>query len=109
MTWTMRGRTPLGFVIPAASVVTLEILASCEALDVSDPTLLEDEDLNNSTGAMLMRKDALFKLASATNAGALTSGMIADEFLFDPNSTSTSPSVHAEAALDRRASRLYEE
>jgi hypothetical protein len=82
-------------------------VAGCGALDVSDPTAIEDDELNNPQGAALLRAAALRALSSATDDGAYNSGLLADEFLFilPPGAT---PQAHPDVLLDRRESRQYE-
>lgn len=109
MTWTiLRQRAGSVLLLPTL-VLGASLLGGCGALDVSDPTLIEGTEINNSTGADLMRKGALKELALTVSQGVLTSGMLADEFLWDPNPNSANPSVAVETALDRRASLRFEE
>jgi hypothetical protein len=82
-------------------------VTGCGALDVSDPTVIEDEELNNPQGAALLRAAALRALSSATDGGAYNSGLLADEFRFilGPGAT---PQGNPDAFLDRRESTQYE-
>jgi hypothetical protein len=93
-----------------ALVLGFVLLGACDALEVSDPTVIEDAELNNATGAELLRRDVLHALATAFGQGAITSGLLADEFFADPSPTfAQSGSRHADEALDRRQSAEYEE
>jgi hypothetical protein len=80
-------------------------VTGCGALDVSDPTAIEDEELNNPQGAALLRAAALRALSSATDDGAYNSGLLADEFRF---TLGPGEPPQADALLDRRESMQYE-
>jgi hypothetical protein len=94
MTWKVLYR-------PAAWSLLL-VVAGCGALDVSDPTTIQESGLDNATGAELLRGDAIRRLYLAVGTGALTSGLLTDEFFADP------PGRADEVMLDQRQSLPYE-
>lgn len=55
-------------------------LGACGALDVSDPTAIEDSDVATATGADLLRRDAVVRLYTAVSNVTMTAGLLADEF-----------------------------
>lgn len=69
------------------------IISSCGALDVSDPTVIEEEDVANPTGASLLRNDALRRYYDVVDDNAAWTGMLADEFAM----------YGSENSIDRRA------
>ena len=77
------------------------VVGSCGALDVSDPTAIEDANLNNTAGAELLRSNALGLLYLAAGDAALNSALVSDEFISDW------PSSGVEL-LDRRESEQFE-
>src|SRR5690606_11205624 len=64
----------------ALTLLTLLAVAGCGALDVSDPTAIEDEDLANAAGAALLRGDALGVFYRAFGDQAYVTGLLTDEF-----------------------------
>jgi hypothetical protein len=82
-------------------------LAGCGALDVSDPTTIEDDELNDAAGAELLRGAALRTLAEVVDDGAFLGGLLADEFLND-TPVWAAPGTWPDEALDRRESQQYE-
>lgn len=72
--------------------------AGCGALDVSDPTAIEESDVGNATGADLLRRDAVTRLYAAVSVAVPATGLLADEFVGT-----------LEGVLDRRESVLYEQ
>lgn len=79
----------------------------CGALDVSDPTAVEESELNDAAGAALLRSEAIRAMAAATDDGAYWSGLLADEFLYDRPGYED-PLVSASELLDRRESAQFE-
>lgn len=79
------------------------LVAGCGALDVSDPTRIEEGDLTDGNGAELLRAAALRKLADAAVQGAINSGLLADEFRFDRPAWAA-PRQFLEEILDQRTS-----
>jgi hypothetical protein len=102
---TLRQLAGSALLLPAL-VLGAGLVAACGALDVSDPTRIDATDLNNRTSADLQRKDAIRTLAVALGRGVLSSGVLADEFLSDPDPSSTTSD---EEVLDRRQSLQYEQ
>lgn len=93
----------------AAPTLLVLSLAGCGALDVSNPTKIEEDDLNNPISADLLRRDALAKLNVATGMTAFASGMLADEFFADPPGFyGDFGIVSNDQVLDRRNSVAYE-
>jgi hypothetical protein len=91
--------------VPA--VVLASLAGGCGALDVSNPTAIQDSGLNNTSGAMLLHGDALRRFGPAVGWGELFSGTLADEFLFDLP-PSTAPLTRDLDLLDRRESAAFE-
>jgi hypothetical protein len=92
----------------AASLLLLLIgggLTGCgDPLDVSDPTTILDDDVDNAEGAQLLRHAALQRLYLAVAQSALESGLVADEFLNQPSPFTQQQGVaRFEGLLDRRA------
>jgi len=58
---------------------------ACGLLDVNDPTVIEENDIANPTGANLLRAEAVTSLFNAASYGAWYSGMLADEFFAFPS------------------------
>ncbi len=77
------------------------LLAGCGALDVANPTAIEDGKLENAAGAELLRGNMLGQLYLASTEGALNGGILADEFFSDYPTDN-------EDLLDRRDSEAYE-
>lgn len=59
--------------------VVLMAVIGCDALDVSDPTAIEKEDVMNAIGANLLRLDALARFHLSVPDHAHWTGMVADE------------------------------
>jgi hypothetical protein len=75
-----------------------------DPLDVSDPTAILDDDLNNAEGAQLLRRAALQVLYGAVGQAAFESGLVADEFLTQPPLAVEQQGVPGSPELlDRRA------
>ncbi|HKT58954.1 MAG TPA: hypothetical protein VJQ46_02820 [Gemmatimonadales bacterium] len=86
------------------------VLAGCGALDVSDPTAIQDEDLANPTGADLLRRDAIRQWYISVADGALASGLLADEFMANtPGFYHQFNLMNRDELLDRRQSLRYEQ
>jgi starch-binding outer membrane protein, SusD/RagB family len=66
------------FVVPIM-VCALGMLGACNELDVHDPTVIQDENLNNAAGADLLRKDAVRTWYQAVSYGAVFGGILSDE------------------------------
>src|SRR5689334_2634397 len=77
--------------------------SGCGMLDVDDPTAVEDSDLNDASGARLLRGNAVRELAIATVFGALYGGLLADEF------RCCSDPALPEDRLNRRADTQYDD
>ncbi len=90
--------------LAATTFLGLLVIAagSCGALDVSDPTAIEDAELDNASGAELLRKATLRTLYEANGWAAYESGLMADEFTY-----ALRPSSPAIPLLDRRDSEAY--
>ena len=85
------------------------LLAGCDPLAVSDPTAIEDEELNNAAGAELLRSAALASLYTANSFAAYNGGLFADEFIYDLPRVYEQFGIISEAdLLDRRESEAYE-
>lgn len=76
MTWTKRWRTG----VSALAIPLVLVTAGCGVLDVSNPTVIEDDQLNNATGAELLRGTALGQFYRAFGVEAVATGLITDEF-----------------------------
>jgi hypothetical protein len=63
----------------ATSAVLLIALFGCGALDVSDPTAIEESDVANATGADLLRRDAVMRFYMAMPDQVQWTGMVSDE------------------------------
>jgi hypothetical protein len=84
----------------SATICVLSLLGSaCNGLDVHDPTVIQDGNLNNATGADLLRRDAIRGLFLGVGYGAIYGGILADEM---------SSEFSSELLLDRRQSLTYE-
>jgi hypothetical protein len=68
------------FAVPMM-VCALGMLGACNQLDVHDPTVIQDENLNNAAGADLLRKDALRTWFQAVSYGAVFGGILSDEMM----------------------------
>lgn len=104
MIWMMLRRTATPVLMYTVLVLGGGFTTGCGALDVSDPTAIEGSELDNAAGADLLRGTALQALYGAVTGGALSSGILADEFFTDPSFSET-----GYALLDRRESVLYEQ
>jgi len=104
MTWT---RVPHRRERVAAVLLLLVAggLTGCgDPLEVSDPTAILDDDVNNAEGAELLRNAALQLLYRAVARSALEGGLVADEFLSQSSLFEEQPgSPGREELLDRRA------
>jgi hypothetical protein len=79
----------------------------CSMLDVSDPTAIEEKDYANATGANMLRREALTRLYDAMSDAAFQSGMLADEFFFDPRLSDLQVGlISANHAIDLRDASL---
>jgi hypothetical protein len=76
-------------------------MTGCSALDVNNPSVIEDESLNNTTGANYLLNTARWHFADAVSSISLASGLLADEFLIDFDLTRRDIT---ELSLDRRES-----
>jgi len=83
-------------------------VAGCGALDVSDPTAIQDGELDNATGAALLRGAALKKLAETVRDGAYLGGLISDEFMVDLPELGQFD-TWGDGLLDKRESLRYED
>lgn len=74
-------RTILRHCIRTASILGFLLVAAvgCDR-NVVDPTRIEQHDLDNATGADLMRRNALRQMNEIANGGPVGSGMLADEY-----------------------------
>lgn len=75
-------RTVLRHCIRTTSVLRflfVAAVAGCDR-DVVDPTRIEQQNLDNPTGADVMRRDALRQLNEVGNGAPVFSGMLADEY-----------------------------
>lgn len=89
--------------------LALIIGGACGALDVSNPTAIEDDKLNDAVGAELLRKAALARLYETNSLAALNSGLLADEFTYDlPVLYEQLGIVNLYNLLDLRQSEEYE-
>lgn len=78
----------------------------CGLLDVSDPTVVEESDLANPSGAELLRRKAISELYNAVAYSALFSAMASDEyFAFPSKATLQSGAIWRDHLLDQRALR----
>jgi starch-binding outer membrane protein, SusD/RagB family len=90
-------------------ILGCSVLIGCDPLRVSDPTAIQESDLNNANGAGLLRTDALGKFNKAAGAGALAGALLSDEYLSDPPSYYAQYGfVDAGQVLDQRDSQKYE-
>ncbi len=81
-------------------------MAACGALDVSDPTVIEEGELNNAAGARLLRGDALEKFYVAFGEAASEGALMSDEFFSDPPAFYVQTGTQWEERLyDQRESR----
>ncbi len=83
--------------------VLLLVMGGCGALDVSDPTAIEQTDVGSAKGAELLRRDALGKLYVAVSNATIKTGLISDEL------TGRATAFILRDALDRRNSEEYEQ
>ncbi len=108
ITWT----TPRYFARSSFGTMLLLVAAGaavtgCGALDVSDPTVIEDPELNNAPGARLLRGDALLKLYIALGEAASEGALMSDEFFSDPPAFYVGTGLHWEEQFyDQRDSRV---
>ncbi len=73
-----------------------------------DPTQIEESQLNDAQGAELLRRSALRWQNRAVTTGALSSGLLTDEFMRDGPPVSDPSSAGNQQLLDMRQSALYE-
>lgn len=93
--WRAGGSTVTALLVLAA--------AGCDLLEVSDPTAIGEERLNNATGAELLRGEALGRFYTMFGLLAQATGDVSDEFTVFTTATSQFSSD-----LDRRAAPLQE-
>jgi hypothetical protein len=88
MPWMILGRAVQRAAAAARVVSPLLLMAGlvpgCGALDVSDPTAIEDSELDDANGAQLLRNAAIQQFGDALGQAALLGGTMADEFTGDP-------------------------
>lgn len=51
-----------GALVLAVTLAESSFVTACDALDVSDPTAIEESEISNASGANLMRGDAVWRL-----------------------------------------------
>src|SRR5688572_29855640 len=100
MRWMTHCRTSVMMLLAAACTLSGSLLAGCSLLDVEDPTLVEEDDLDTAAGADLLRKDVLVALAVAVAEAVKSTGVLTDELSFEPDPSSP----YNDAMLDRRDS-----
>ncbi len=86
--------------------VGVGLFAACNSLDVTDPTRIQDEDVANAEGAVMLRSYALRQLYRAIPYTALYGGLLADELMADPAPTTTTGMADYELADRRWTSEL---
>lgn len=92
----------------ALSGVLIVALAACGGLlDVSDPTLIRDQDIANASGANARRLDASSYLNQNAATLATDVAKITDEWMYDAPSTVTNTG-NGDYMLNRRNSEEYE-
>lgn len=89
---------------PLFVVALVGSLTGCGLLDVSDPTAIEDGELNDAAGAELLRSATLRALADAMDDGVLWGGMVADEFRYAGNNA-----TGMSALFDRREETRFDQ
>jgi hypothetical protein len=91
-----------------AALLPLSV-GACGILDVTDPTVVKESDISNSTGAELMRQEAVTLLFNAASYGAWYSGLIADEFMaFPSKNTLSTGSAWGPHLIDLRQTRTFD-
>jgi starch-binding outer membrane protein, SusD/RagB family len=104
MTWTLLRHGVLRTAAAAHLLLATAGLAGCGLTDVRNPTALDEDDVGNTTGADLMRRNALRLFHPAAADAAFWSGLLADEFYFPPRVIPASgPVDEAYALVDQRA------
>ena len=95
-------------ILRSACATALLVLAGCHGLlDVSDPTLIRDEDIANAAGANALRLNALDALVGSIQVPITDVAKFTDEWTLDVT-PATSVGTFRDAQLDLRNSQAIE-
>lgn len=90
----------------AALLLVAGIVVGCgDSLGVYDPTTILESEVNTAEGAELLRRGALAELFGVADGAAWRSGLLADEFLYEP----VPGLANTEDLINRRASEDEQE
>jgi hypothetical protein len=79
---------------------------ACGLLDVSDPTVVEEDDISNPEGVELLRREAVTQLFDAVSNGAWYGALASDEYIAFPSQQKLATgAVWREHLVDLRALR----
>lgn len=93
--------------VPMTACAVALAAAGCSALDVSDPTAVEDNELDNAAGAGLLRGGAIRRMALVSSAAAVGTAIMTDEM--HPNVYPSPGFIGQEEWVDRRALSGYDD